>query len=195
MVLTKVLNQRLVDTQKIMDVVVTCLVVIGALFVPTFLAKIVPLEKYTQLVIGTIVNASLITTAIYTKGTFKTLCIATLPSISTILGGLLFANITLYSKFMIPAICLGNFSLIFIYKCLFVGKKTNYVITALTAIVIKVSIIYSGFILMTNLINVPEIAKQTLATSMGLTQLITASCGSLLVFFITLKSKKNQKNI
>ena len=155
--------------------------------VPTFLAKLFPLGNYTQLIIGTIVNASLIITAIYTKGTFKTLSIATLPSISTILGGILFSNITLYSKTMIPAIWIGNFSFIFIYKFLFVNKKVNYLLSAAAAIICKVLIIYLGFITMTNIINVPDMVKQTLNTSMGITQLLTATFGSILVYFITRK--------
>lgn len=192
MVLTQILNKQLIDTRKIVDFALTCIIVIGALFVPTFLAKLVSLGNYQQLVIGTIVNASLILTAIYTKGTFKTFAIATLPSLSTILGGILFSNITLYSKTMIPAIWLGNFTFIFIYKWLYLNKNTNYLLTAFFAIILKVAIIYLGFILMTNVIDIPNIAKQTLNQSMGITQLITATCGSILVFFITLHTKKVQ---
>ena len=190
MVITQVLNQRLVDTRKIVDIMLTCIVVICALFVPTFLAKLVPLGNYQQLVIGTVVNASLVLTAIYTKGTFKTLAIATLPSVSTILGGILFSSMTLYSRTMIPAIWLGNFTFIFIYKWLYLNKKTNYLISAFFAIVLKVAIIYLGFILMTSVIDVPNMVKQTLNTSMGITQLITATCGSTLIFFITSYIKK-----
>ena len=185
MVLTQVLNKSFVDTKKITNIILTSLIVIGALFVPTFLAKLVPLGKYQQLIIGTVVNTSLVLTAIYMKGTFKTLAIATLPSISTILSGVLFSNMTVYTKYMIPAIWLGNLTFIFIYKFLFIYKKTNYILSAVPAIILKVSIIYLGFVLMSSSVNIPDMAKQTLNTSMGLTQLITATCGSTLGFLIS----------
>ena len=185
MVLTQVLNKSFVDTKKITNIILKSLIVIGALFVPTFLAKLVPLGKYQQLIIGTVVNTSLVLTAIYMKGTFKTLAIATLPSISTILSGVLFSNMTVYTKYMIPAIWLGNLTFIFIYKFLFIYKKTNYILSAVPAIILKVSIIYLGFVLMSSSVNIPDMAKQTLNTSMGLTQLITATCGSTLGFLIS----------
>lgn len=187
--MTKILNQQLIDTKKITDILVTLLIIIGAFAVPTFLAKIIPLGKYQQLVVGTIVNASLILTALYTKGTIKTIAIATLPSISTIVGGLLFATMTKYSQIMIPAIWIGNFAFILLYKVLFVNKKIAYPLSAVIAIVTKVAIIYLGFTIMVNLIAVPEMVKTTLNTSMGGTQLITATCGSVLAFIIMLSTK------
>lgn len=194
MIITQVLNKRLIDTNKIVDILLTFLIITGAFLVPTFLSKLIPLGKYQQLIIGTTVNASLILTAIYTRGPFKTLTIATLPSISTILGGILFTDITVYSKTMIPAIWLGNFTLIFLYKWLFVNKKSNYLLTAFLAIIAKVTIIYSGFVLMTKTMQIPEMVKQTLNTSMGITQLITATCGSIIVFFITCHIKRKNIN-
>lgn len=187
--MTKILNQQLIDTKKITDILVTLLIIIGAFAVPTFLAKIIPLGKYQQLVVGTIVNASLILTALYTKGTIKTITIATLPSISTIVGGLLFATMTKYSQIMIPAIWIGNFAFILLYKVLFVNKKIAYPLSAVIAIVTKVAIIYLGFTIMVNLIAVPEMVKTTLNTSMGVTQLITATCGSVLAFIIMLSTE------
>ena len=148
--------------------------------------EVLPLGKYQQIVVGTIVNASLISVALYTKGNIKTIAMATLPSMSTILGGVLFSNITLYSKLMIPAIWLGNFALILIFKVLFVNKKINYVISG-------VALIYGGFLIMSSLVNIPEVAKNTLSTSMGVTQLITATLGTLLIYTTVLFTKKNNK--
>lgn len=187
--MTKILNQQLIDTKKITNIIVTLLIIIGAFVVPTFLAKIIPLGKYQQLVVGTIVNASLILTALYTKGTIKTIAIATLPSMSTILGGLLFATMTKFSQVMIPAIWLGNFAFILLYKVLYVNKKIAYPISAVIAIVAKVAIIYLGFRIMVNAMTVPEMVKTTLNTSMGVTQLITATCGSILAFLVMISVK------
>ena len=192
--MTSILNNQLVDTKKAMDIVITILIAIGAFLVPTFLAKIIPLEQYQQLVIGSIVNMSLILTALYTKGTFKTFAIATLPSVSTILGGLLFGSMTLYSKTMIPAIWLGNFAFIFLYKFLFVNKKINYPVSAIIAIITKVAIIYLGFTIMTLTMTVPDMVKETLNTSMGLTQLITATSGSILASLIVIYTKHHKSN-
>lgn len=146
-----------------------------------------------QLVVGTIVNMSLILTALYTKGTIKTIAIATLPSISTILGGVLFGGMTLYTKTMIPAIWIGNFAFILLYKTLYVNKKLPYVVSAIIAIIIKVSIIYLGFTIMINAMTVPQMVKQTLNTSMGLTQAITATSGSVFAFFIASYTKLAKK--
>ncbi len=187
--MTKVLKQQLIDTKKVTDIIITLLIVVGAFLVPTFLAKIIPLGKYQQIVIGTIVNASLIITALYTKGGIKTILIATLPSMSTILGGLLFSSMTLYSKIMIPAIWLGNFAFIFFYKAVYVNKKTNYFVSAIIAIAMKVAIIYTGFSIMNASIALPTMVQKTLNTSMGVTQLITATYGSILAFLI-MKSVK-----
>lgn len=182
--MTKVLKKQLVDTKKITDVIVTLLIMVGAFLVPTFLAKIIPLGKYQQIVVGTIVNTALIMTALYTKGSIKTIFIATLPSMSNILGGFLFTPITLYAKLMIPAIILGNFAFIFIYKAMYVNKKTNYIASAVLAIVVKVAIIYAGFSIMNAAMSLPTMVQTTLNTSMGITQLITATCGSVLAMLI-----------
>lgn len=193
--MTKVLNKQLVDTKKITDVIITLLIMVGAFLVPTFLAKIIPLGKYQQIVVGTIVNASLIMTALYTKGNIKTIFIATLPSMSNILGGYLFTPMTLYAKLMIPAIILGNFALILIYKAVYVNKKSNYVVSAILGIVLKVAIIYAGFVVMSSAITLPPMVQKTLNTSMGITQLITATCGSALAFIIMTSAKLCTKKV
>lgn len=191
----KVLNEQLVDTKKITNILVTIAIIIGAFVVPTFLAKIIPLGKYQQLVVGTIVNMSLILTALYTKGSIKTVAIATLPSISTILGGLLFGGMTLYSKTMIPAIWLGNFAFILLYKVLYVNKSWKYLVVASMAVLTKTMIIYLGFMIMVNTMIVPDMVKQTLSTSMGITQLITATSGSLLVTLIMILTRVKRDKV
>ncbi|MCI8481632.1 MAG: hypothetical protein HFJ27_00625 [Clostridia bacterium] len=192
--MTNILKQQLVDTKKATNVLITICIMIGAFVVPTFLAKIIPLGKYQQLVVGTIVNMSLILTALYTKGNIKTIAIATLPSASTILGGLLFGGMTLYTKTMLPAIWIGNFAFIILYKALYVSKKMKYPLVAILAMFVKVSIIYIGFMLMVNMVAVPDMVKQTLNISMGSTQAITATTGAILAGFIVQcqKSKKEE---
>ena len=185
--MTKVLKQQLVDTKKLTDVIVTLLIMVGAFVVPTFLAKIIPLGKYQQIVVGTIVNTALIMTALYTKGNIKTIFIATLPSMSNILG------MILYAKLMIPAIILGNFAFILIYKAVYVNKKANYIVSAIIAVVLKAAIIYAGFSIMNALMNLPSMVQTTLNTSMGVTQLITATSGSILTLLIMTSVKMCRK--
>lgn len=191
--MTKLMKEQLVEVNKVTNVVITLLITIGAFVVPTFLVKIIPLGKYQQIIVGSVVNMSLILTALYTKGTIKTIAIATLPSISTILGGLLFGGMTLYSKTMILAIWIGNFALILFYKLLYVNKKWKYPFCASIAIMAKVAIIYSGFMIMVNAMPVPDMVKQTLNVSMGLTQLITATTGSVLAYLIVVSTRLKQK--
>lgn len=191
--MTKVLEKQLVDTKKAQNIIITTLIIIGAFVVPTFLAKIIPLGKYQQIIVGSIVNMSLILTALYTKGKVKTIAIATLPSMSTILGGLIFKDITLYSKTMIPAIWIGNFSFIMLYKLLYVNKKVKYPISAIIAIIVKAAIIYLGFTIMVNIMTVPMPVKTTLNTVMGVTQLITATSGSILAFLVVISTKVKSK--
>ena len=192
--MTKVLREQLVDTKKLTDLMITLFIIVGAFVVPTFLAKVIPMGKYQQIIVGTIVNTSLICTALYTKGSIKTIAIATLPSMSNILGGFLFTPMTLYAQIMIPAIILGNFVFMLIYKALYVRKKTNYLMSGILAVAIKVGIIYTGFCIMNAMMNLPTMVQTTLNTSMGITQCITATCGSLFAFLIVGTTKMLSKN-
>jgi len=190
--MVSILNKQLLNTSKVVDTIMTVLVIIGAFFVPTFLAKIVPLGAYQQVIVGSIVNMSLILTALYTKGIIKTLAIVTLPSVSTILGGVLFEDITLYAKVMIPAIWLGNFILVYLYKCLFLKYKYNYIISAIFSTFLKVMVIYLGFTMMIKVMSVPENVIQTLSVSMGVMQAITATNGSIIAFSVMKVFNKNK---
>ena len=189
-----ILNKRVINTEKTMDVIITTLIVIGAFLVPTFLAKIVPLGQYQQIVVGTIVNMSLILTALFTKGTVKTIAIAMLPSASNILGGFLFKGMTVYTQTMIPAIWLGNFALIYFYKYLFLNKNCNYIVTATISTLVKAVIIYLGFVGMTCLMEVPEVVRETLNVSMGITQVITAASGSVFAWGFAKVIKNTKKD-
>ena len=178
------LNKRITEIKKINDIILTILIMLGTILIPTFLSKIIPLESNPQLIIGTIVNSLLITSALYLKGKVKIISICTMPSISTILGGILFNNASIYSKLMIPFIWLGNFSMIYIYKKMYVDKNKNYLITSIISIILKVSIIYLGFQIISLTLNPPEKIYTLLNTSMSIIQLITSSLGALLIYTV-----------
>ena len=180
----KALNKRAIEMKKAYDNILTIIIILGSLLIPTFLSKIIPLGSNPQLIIGTIVNSLLITSALYLKGRVKIISICTMPSISTILGGILFNNANIYSKFMIPFIWVGNFAMIYIYKKSYIEKNKGYLLTSIISIITKVSIIYLGFQIVTIVLNPPEKIYTLLNTSMGIIQLITSSLGAILIFLI-----------
>lgn len=198
------LNKRIVEFSKGMDIFQTILIYLIALLVPTFLGELITkifgatssIAANSQIIIGSIVNAALVTAAINLKGWKKVLGVVTMPSISTILGGYVFGTASVYMVYMIPAIWLGNFSLIYAYKLLALEKNKNYFLAGIIGIIVKVAIIFTFF----NLLNMfgvfPEKLIQNLQTAMGMTQLITATIGVVIgfVIFELEKNFKKQKN-
>ena len=195
-----IMSKRVRDFSKNIDIIQTILIFLIALLVPTFLGGILTsifgstsvISTNSQLIVGTIVNAALVTSAINLKGWGKILGIVTMPSISTILSGYVFGTASVYMVYMIPAIWLGNFALIYSYKLLMLGKNKHYFLAGIIGIIVKVAIIFGLF----NLINVfgvfPEKLVTTLSTAMGTTQLITATLGVIVAFIIyKLENKKS----
>ena len=193
-----VINKRVRDFSKGIDIMQTILIFLIALLVPTFLGGILSkvfgttsvISTNSQLIVGTIVNAALVTSAINLKGWAKILGVVTMPSISTILSGYVFGTASVYMVYMIPAIWLGNFALIYSYKLLMLGKNKHYFWAGVVGIVVKVAIIFALF----NIINLfgvfPEKLIENLRNAMGLTQLITATLGVLVAFVIYKLEKK-----
>lgn len=74
-----VLNKKMCDYSKGIEIVQIILICVSALLVPTFLAKLLSevfgansfIASHSQIVVGTIVNVSLIVTAINVKGLKK----------------------------------------------------------------------------------------------------------------------------
>ena len=187
-----IINKRVKDFSKGLDIMQTILIFLIALLVPTFLGGILSkifgstsvISTNSQLIVGTIVNAALVVSAINLKGWAKILGVVTMPSISTILSGYVFGTASVYMVYMIPAIWLGNFAIIYSYKLLMLGKNKHYFLAGIVGIVVKVVIIFALF----NLINLfgvfPEKLITTLSVAMGTTQLITATLGVLVAFAI-----------
>ena len=113
-----------------------------------------------------------------------------MPSISTILSGYVFGIASVYMVYMIPAIWIGNFALIYSYKFLMLGKNKHYFLAGIVGIIVKVAIIFALF----NLINLfgvfPEKLVENLRNAMGMTQLITATLGIIVAFVIYKLEKK-----
>lgn len=197
-----VLNKSMRDYSKQIDIMQIILICIGALLVPTFLASLLTkifgansfIASHSQIIVGSIVNTVLIVTAINVKGWKKIVGIITLPSISTILGGYVFKTASVYMAYMIPAIWIGNFAIVYLYKQLLLNKKLNYFITGAIAIVVKVAIIFGGFSLLKAFGIFPEKLVQNLQVAMGTTQAATATIGVIISYTIYLANKKTIKN-
>lgn len=187
-----VLNKTIYQFSEKMDIIQTIIIGLIAFLVPTFLAQLINLvfgaqsiiTANSQLIVGSIVNTVLIISAINIKGWKKIIGVITMPSISTILSGYVFGTASVYMVYMIPAIWLGNFVLIYAYKFILLGKKKNYFLAGVVGIIAKVLVIFCAFELL-NLFGIfPTKLVSNLQTAMGMTQLITASTGMLIAFAI-----------
>ena len=196
-----VLNKSMRDYSKQIDILQMILIGVAALLVPTFLAGLITkifgaqsvIASNSQIIVGSIVNTALIVTAINVKGWKKIIGIITLPSISTILGGYVFKTASVYMAYMIPAIWLGNFAIVYLYKLLLLKKEMNYFLTGIISIVIKVAIIFLGFNILKFAGIFPEKLVQNLQTAMGTTQAITATIGMIISYTVYLANKKTIK--
>ena len=186
-----IISKRIHDFTKQVDVIQTILVFLIALLVPTFLAQIIQkvfgeasiITNNSQLIVGSIVNAALIVTAINLKG-WKILGVVTMPSISTIFSGYVFGTSSTYLTWMIPAIWIGNFILVFSFKYFMLNKNMNYFLAAVIGIILKVLVIAGGFQILNAFGIFPEKLISNLQTAMSLTQLITACIGTIIAFVI-----------
>lgn len=198
----EIINKKIAGFSKVTDIVQTILIFLIALLVPTFLGEIISnvfgaqsvIAKNSQIIIGSIVNTALVVTAINLNGWLKILGVVTMPSISTVLSGYVFGNASTYMVYMIPAIWLGNFALVYLYKLLLLDKNMNYFLTGVIGVIVKVAIIFLSFNVL-NLFNIfPEKLVSTLQNAMGLTQLITASIG-VVVAYVIYKAEKLSKRV
>ena len=197
-----VLDKRIYDFSKKSDIIQTIILGLLAFLVPTFLAQLITtifgaqsvITANSQIIVGSIVNAALVLAAINIKGWKKIIGIITMPSISTILSGYVFQAASVYMVYMIPAIWIGNFVLIYAFKFIMLEKNKNYFVAGIVGIIAKVLVIFGWFELL-NLFSVfPSQLVNNLQTAMGLTQLITASIGTFIVFIVYQVEKKKLAN-
>jgi hypothetical protein len=152
------------------------------LFVPAIFQQLTILGTNRQMIIGTIVNATLIACALKIKDPKKIVALSVLPSISSMTTGILFNGLTLYSKVMLPFIWIGNLALILGIK--FLLNKTSLIPASVASIVVKVGIIYGGFRLMSAIMKFPPKINTVFSTTFGITQVYTATLGLVLVLTI-----------
>lgn len=194
-----VINKRVKDFSKVADSVQTIAIFLLALLVPTFLGQLIKtlfgaesiITQNSQLIVGSIVNTALIVAAINLKGWKKILGVVTMPSISTILSGYVFKSASVYMVYMIPAIWIGNFVLVYAYKLIMLSKQKNYFLAGIVGVITKVLVIAAGFMILKAFNIFPTKLVSTLQVAMTTTQLITASIGMVISFVIYKMEKIN----
>ncbi|MCL2860199.1 MAG: hypothetical protein FWF46_06580 [Oscillospiraceae bacterium] len=190
-----ILNKKAYDLTRNKEIAQTILIAIGLFLVPLFIPAILQavlgstnvIASNSQIIVGSIVNTGLIMTAINIGGLKKLLLFASLPSISAIAGGYIFGPLSVVTVYMLPAIWIGNLSLILLVKYFFVGKKAKYVASLVTASLVKVAIIFGVLNMFMAITLIPSsgAVASTLRYSLGLFQIITVTVGAVISFGIT----------
>lgn len=197
----KTMEQSVSDFSKKSEIIQTILIWILALVVPTFLGSLIKevfgatsvIAQNSQIIVGTIVNTLLILSALNLKGFWKIAAVVTAPSVSTILSGFVFKSASVYMAYMIPAIWVGNFALIYAYKLIMLAKKKNYFLAGVVGIVVKIAFIFGAFSLLNVFGIFPEKLVANLSAAMSTTQAITATLGVIISSAIYAVEKKMAK--
>ena len=187
-----IIKQTVKDFSKVSEIIQTILIAILAFIVPTFLAQIInnifgadsTIAGKSQLIVGSIVNTLLVLSAFNLKGLSKIIPVVTMPSISTIMSGYVFKSASVFMVWMIPAIWIGNFALIFAFKYIMLAKEKNYFLAAIAGIICKVAIIFGFFMILKTFNVFPEKLVVNLQSAMSIIQLITATIGCIVAFVI-----------
>lgn len=177
-----------VSTEK-NNVIQALILGILAFLIPTFLSGMIVgifgetsvISNNSQFIVGSIVNILLITAAINVKGFKNIIGIVTMPSISTILSGYVFGTASTFMVYMIPAIWVGNFLLIYAYKFFMINKNMNVFLAGVIGVIFKVTVIFGFFELISLFGIFPSKVASMLQVAMGFNQLITASIAVVLV--------------
>ena len=153
------------------------------------------INKYNQIIIGIIVNITLIRMAITSKSYIPLVIGCALPSLSALPLGLV-GTIQLsfvYTCYMMPFIWLGNLSLVLIFRFLFTNKRMNYALVSFIALVAKTAIIYGFFCVMSygaGLIPTSIDNFATMQFAMSLYQVITLTVAILSNIAFAIKYRK-----
>jgi len=200
---TKCLDMKYVQLSKVGEIIEIICICLGVFAIPLFIPQLLSaifgatsvIASNSQYIVGSLVNTLLILAGVNTNGWKKVIGIVTLPSISALFGGLVLKTSSVYTLYMIPAIWVGNFAIIYLYRYLFVKKNFNYIVTSIIAIITKCTAIYAGFriLVLANIIPGASKVFTALNIAMGMNQLVTASIGAVIAFGIIMTMKKVNK--
>ncbi|MEM4598526.1 MAG: hypothetical protein QW400_02445 [Candidatus Diapherotrites archaeon] len=127
-----------------------------------------------QLIVGTLVNAMLVLSAIRLRMRYSMPAIF-LPSLGVVSAGMLFGNLTQYLILLVPFIWIGNFALVSVFKKM---SRRPFHIRALSAAALKASLLSIATFALVLFSLVPS----ALLVPMSLVQFVTALSGSALAF-------------
>ena len=140
---------------------------------------------HPQIIVGVLVNASLITAALNVRG-YKLLPIIIAPSLGALSRCILFGPFTIFLVYMIPFIWIGNSILVFLFKLLNMNNKVSYWPTLLIGAFTKALFLFGIAYLLVNL----KILPPLFLTTMGVFQFYTAVLGGIIAFLLHFTKKR-----
>lgn len=152
------------------------LIEIGVLSLLSF--SIPLLIGHPQILVGTVVNALIVRSALSMKS-WKNLPAIVLPSLGALARGVLFGPITVYLLYVVPFIWLGNFVIAILTKWL-VRKYSSFFAVFFAAVCKSVAIFIPTYLFVS-----ASILPKLFLTSMGYVQLITAVVGGTIALILT----------
>lgn len=150
-------------------------------FLYSFVCFFAPfLIGHPQLLVGTLVNATLILAAINLP-LKKVLPIILLPSLGVLSRGLLFGPFTIYLIYIIPFVWIGNFILV----CTFRKLNVNRWLILFSGSILKTIFLFVSVFILVKF----AILSPIFLTAFGIFQLYTALLGGALAFSIQASKK------
>jgi hypothetical protein len=179
----EVFNIRILKLEKYRELIEFVFLSLLSFLIPFFIGG-------PQLLVGIIVNASIIRTSL-TLSKSKVIPIILFPSVGALLRGIIFGPFTYYLGYIIPFIWFSNFILSYTTK-LFIRLNMKQIFVILISSFLKFSFLYIPVLFLIKYSYIPK----TFASSMGIMQFITTITGSIFAFLITnierqLKLKRN----
>jgi len=141
-----------------------------------------PLALSNQIVVGVIVNAILIKSALNhrTKNVFL---LAFVPSLGALTSALIFGASTTQLVFMLPFIWTSNLILMYLFRRLFIEGKVRYFSTSIIAALAKTFFLFGSVLLLFTFAIVPS----SFLVAFSILQLVTALAGAGIVAFTRVK--------
>jgi len=148
------------------------------MMVYTVVAFFLPLMiGHPQIVVGVLVNALLITSALNVKG-YKLLPVIIAPSLGVLSRGILFGPFTMLLVYMIPFIWVGNLILVYAFKALNLHKKMNKWVTLVLGAFAKTLFLFAAAYILVR----TDVLPVLFLTAMGIFQFYTAILGGIAAF-------------
>jgi hypothetical protein len=148
-------------------------------YVYFFVGFLVPFTLgHPQLLVGTLVNATLVLAALKFDSNKKILPLLFAPSLGVLARGLIFGPMTPFLVIMLPFIWTSNAILVYLMKNLHKDKEKNYGISLGISALAKSGFLFSVAFILVSVSVLPAV----FLTAMGIVQLTTALSGGILAF-------------